>query len=319
MHTWGRKPKHVVRTLVSISVALIFVVILLINLYKNLDSLQAQHVTFAPVQFGVSLVPLVFSYFFIPSMWCRILASLGLSLSYRKAFCIQYLAHLGRYIPGKIWSYVTQSYLASQEHVSLVETLCSNLVLMCLMNLGSLLVFALSFLAWNIFTFFTRFLLVSLSFLLIYFLFRMHVLERGINVILARFTNTQIMLRYDHLHYAPLIGAISLSWLTFAVGLHIMVTSFYAVDMRQSCIIVGIFSISWLAGYYAFLSPGGLGVQEGVQVYLLTFFLPLPISIVIAFASRLWTLLGDLILFLLAVALTMHENRLQRSTRGLYF
>src|SRR5262245_32749524 len=135
MHTKSGKPRHFVITFFSMSVALIFVVTLLINLYKNLDSLQAQHMTFAPTQFGVSLVPLVFSYFFIPSIWCRILASFGLALSYRKAFCIQYLAHLGRYIPGKIWSYVTQAYLASQEHVSVTETLCSNLLLMCLMHL----------------------------------------------------------------------------------------------------------------------------------------------------------------------------------------
>jgi len=79
---------------------------------------------------------------------------------------------------------------------------------------------------------------------------------------------------------------------------------------------VGTFSISWLVGYYAFLSPGGLGVQEGIQVYLLTFFFPSPISIVIALASRLWMTVGDLLVFLLALALTMHDNRLQRSVHG---
>jgi hypothetical protein len=110
--------------------------------------------------------------------------------------------------------------------------------------------------------------------------------------------------------------AISASWLVFAIGLHAMINSFYDVSINESFIITGIFSISWLVGYYAFLSPGGLGIQEGVQVYLLTFFFPLPISIVIAFASRLWMTLGDIMIFLLAIALTMHENRLQRSAHG---
>jgi hypothetical protein len=184
------------------------------------------------------------------------------------------------------------------------------------MNLGSLLIFVLSFLAWNVLTFSTRCLIVLLSFFLIYVLFRMRLIERGMNVILVRLSGLRTALRCESLYYSYLLGAIVLSWFIFAAGLHLMMTSFYAVDINQSVIIAGVFSISWLAGYYAFLSPGGLGVQEGVQVYLLSFFFPLPISIIIAFALRLWTVLGDAIVFLLAIALTMHENRLQRSHHG---
>ena len=314
MYMRDRRPRRGIKNLASIGIALTFIAVLLLNLYKHFDVLRAQHVTFAPMQFSISLVPLVLSYLFIPSMWRRILASLGLSLPYRKAFCIQYLSHLGRYVPGKIWSYVAQSYLASQERIAVADTLCSNAVLMCLMNLSSLLIFALSFLAWNVLTLFVRCLLVAGSFFLIYFLLRMRVLERGLNTIITRFAVLRTLSRCQPLPYTPLISESSLSWLAFAVAMHLMITSFYAVDMRQSCIIVGIFAISWLAGYYAFLSPGGLGVQEGIQVYLLTFFFPLPIAVVIAFASRLWMLLGDCLVFLLAVALSTHANRLQRST-----
>ena len=137
------------------------------------------------------MLPLALSYLFIPSMWCRILTSLGVSLPYRKAFCIQYLSHLGRYIPGRIWAYIAQSYLASQEHVSVAETLCSNAILMSLMHLSSLCIFALSFLAWNVFTLLIRCLLVLISFSLVYFLLRMHWLERGINAVLTRFIGLQ--------------------------------------------------------------------------------------------------------------------------------
>jgi hypothetical protein len=102
----------------------------------------------------------------------------------------------------------------------------------------------------------------------------------------------------------------------FWIGLYIMVNSFYDIALDQSIIIVGTFSISWLVGYYAFLAPGGLGIQEGVQVYLLQFFFPLPISIVIAFAARLWMTIGDLCVSLLAVALLIHENHSQESVHG---
>jgi hypothetical protein len=121
-------------------------------------------------------------------MWCGILVSFGVSLPYRKAFCIQYLSHLGKYIPGKIWAYIAQSYLASQAHVSLAETLCSNAILMCLLSLSSLLVFALSFLVWDTFTFFIRLLLVVSSFSLTYFLFKIRLLEKIFNLLLVHFT-----------------------------------------------------------------------------------------------------------------------------------
>src|SRR5262249_27988850 len=149
--------------------------------------LQAQHLSFSPLQFAISLFPLVLSYFFIPSMWCGILASLGVSLPYPRAFCIQYLSHLGKYVPGKIWAYIAQSYLASQEHVSLAETLCSNTILMCFMSLNSLFVFALSFLIWNVWNFSMRFMIVILIFSMVYLLFRIRFLEKGFNMLFARF------------------------------------------------------------------------------------------------------------------------------------
>ena len=307
-----------IKNLISGGIALVCIVLLLKSLYQNYGLLQEQHLTFSPVQFSISLFPLVLSYFFIPAMWCGILVSFGISLPYRKAFCIQYLAHLGKYIPGKIWAYLAQSYLASQAHVSLAETLCSNAILMCLLSFSSLFVFAASFLAWNTFTFLTRLVLVVLSFFLIYLLFRMRLLETIFNLLLERFTGIHNTLHCESLYYKNIFIASSLEWFTFTIGLYCMIKSFYPIDMLQSIIIVGTFSISWLVGYYAFLSPGGLGIQEGIQVYLLTFFFPAPISIVIALTSRLWLTIGDVLIFLLALALTIHDNRLQRSIHGSY-
>ncbi len=312
------KRSHLVKNLSSGGIALVCMIVLLRGLYQNHDFFQKQHVIFSPVQFGISLFPLVLSYFFIPSMWCEILASFGVSLPYRRAFCIQYLSHLGKYIPGKIWAYVAQSYLASQANVPLAETLCSNTILMCLLSLSSLFVFVLSFLIWNTFTFFIRFLIVVSIFSLIYFLFRIRFLEKAFNLLFERFTGIHNTPYCKSLYYTNIFIASSLEWTIFTVGLYLMIRSFYPIDINQSIIIAGTFSISWLAGYYAFLSPGGLGVQEGIQVYLLTFFFPSPISIVIALASRLWMTVGDVLIFLLALALTMYDNRLQRSVHGSY-
>ena len=307
-----KKSNHAVKTFLSIGIAVVVMWFLLTSLYQNRDFFNQQHLAFSPWQFGISLIPLVISNLFIPSIWCSILASSGIALSYRKAFRIQYLTHLGKYIPGRIWSYITQTHLASREQISIAETLSSNIMLTLIMNLSGIFIFFLSFLYWDIFTLPTRGLIVLLSVFLISSLFRWRILEKCINLILARFTSQQTTFRYESLQYIFLIVTATLSWSIFAIGLHIMISSFYDIHISQSIIIVGLFAISWLAGYYTFISPSGLGVQEGVLVYLLSFFFPVPISIVVALALRLWIILGDIILFLLAIALTMRDHQLQK-------
>jgi hypothetical protein len=286
------------------------------QLWRQYDLLIEQNISLSLGGLIFSLLPLTLSYFFIPSMWRIILASLGVFMSYRKAFQIQYLSHLGKYIPGKIWPYIAQSYLAAQANIPVKTTLLSNAILMCLMSIGSLLVFALSFLAWDTFHFPTRLLIVLSSFFLTYLVFRTGILEKVINLTITRFKGVHIVFHSNSLNYTYLFLALFLNWTVFLVGFHLMVNSFYDVELIQSFVIVGTFSISWLVGYYAFLSPGGLGIQEGVQVYLLQFFFPLPISILIAFAVRLWMTIGDLFVSLLAMALLIHENRSQESAHG---
>src|SRR5262245_32172553 len=129
MSTCNRKAGYLIKNLCYGVLVLVCIGLLIASLYRNYDFLQAQHLSFSPLQFAISLFPLILSDFFIPSMWCAILASFGVSLPYPRAFCIQYLSHLGKYIPGKIWAYIAQSYLAAQAHVSLAETLCSNAIL----------------------------------------------------------------------------------------------------------------------------------------------------------------------------------------------
>lgn len=294
-------------------IGLIIIVVLAIGLHEHYDFLRSQISSVSPVYFSLSLFFLVVDYLVVPSLWCKILATFGITLSYRRAFCIQYISHLGRYIPGKIWSYVMQSSLTAQDKISPTQTLGSSVILTLLMNVGGLVVFATSFLLWDIVTVVTRVALVVSFFLLIGILCRLHVLEKTLNLIATKFATHYPPMHCTPLPYLSLTALTLSSWLAFTVGLHMIVNSFYRVDIRQSVILVGIFAVSWLLGYYALLSPGGLGVQEGIQVYLLTFFFPLPLSIVIALALRLWITLGDIIVFVWAMVLTLTENRLQRS------
>ena len=141
------------------------------------------------------------------------------------------------------------------------------------MSLNSLLVFALSFLIWDVWKFSIRFIIVILIFSMTYLLFRTHFLEKRFNMLFSRFIGNYSNIHCNKLHYPRIFTASSLEWTAFIIGLYIMIKSFYTININQAIIITGLFSISWLVGYYTFLSPGGLGIQEGVQVYIALIFL----------------------------------------------
>jgi hypothetical protein len=313
-----KRPYRLAKNILSVGVACTLIVFLFTKLYQNYDVFIKQEIFLSPFILSISIIPLIMSYFFVPCVWSMILKCLGSSVTYRKAFQIQYLSHLGKYIPGKIWSYVAQSYLASKINIPVKTTLVSNVILMGIMSISSIVIFSLSFLTWNMFDIYIRFVIVLSCLLIVSMVFMTGILEKFINFVLMHVFKTNMLFRYKDLDYQCLFISIFLDWLMFSTGIYFMVNSFYNIDVVQSIIIVGTFSISWVVGYYAFVAPGGLGIQESVQVYLLNFFFPLPISIVIAFASRLWMTFGDVCVSLLALGSLIHENRVQRSSHGAY-
>jgi len=284
------------------------------QLYKHYDLLRAQEIHFLPLWTFLSIFPLILSYFFVPYVWMEILRSIGIHLSFWKAFEIQYISHLGKYIPGKIWSYVIQVIMANQVDIPAKKTFFSLLMLTYIMSITSIMVFSLTFLLWEKFALFTRGAAVCGVFSLSLLLCWSHLPEKWLSLLLTRIRGISI-------DCAPLpYGLMTLfllgSWTLFALGFHLMLKTFYPVTPQQTVIVVGIFAISWLAGYYAFFMPGGLGVQEGVQVALLTLFFPVPVAVLIAFASRLWMTGGDLCISFLALGRAYGARRMQRAMYG---
>jgi uncharacterized membrane protein YbhN (UPF0104 family) len=70
--------------------------------------------------------------------------------------------------------------------------------------------------------------------------------------------------------------------------------SFYPVTLRELIIYSGIFAISGLLGFYSLITPGGLGVREGFQAYLMSMFMPVSIAIFISIFSRIWITLAEI-------------------------
>jgi uncharacterized membrane protein YbhN (UPF0104 family) len=58
--------------------------------------------------------------------------------------------------------------------------------------------------------------------------------------------------------------------------------------------------LSWLIGYFAFISPGGLGVREGVMLLMLSGIVDVRTALIFPILSRLMYLISEALLGLTA-------------------
>ncbi len=59
--------------------------------------------------------------------------------------------------------------------------------------------------------------------------------------------------------------------------------------------LASIAAASFVIGYISLLTPGGIGVKEGILILLLSQYIPLPAAVVIAVSGRFWSFLVDLL------------------------
>ena len=64
--------------------------------------------------------------------------------------------------------------------------------------------------------------------------------------------------------------------------------------------VIGVFLLSWVAGFLFIITPGGLGIREASIVLLLKHVLPVPTLIIIAFYSRIVWTISEILSFIFA-------------------
>jgi uncharacterized membrane protein YbhN (UPF0104 family) len=95
----------------------------------------------------------------------------------------------------------------------------------------------------------------------------------------------------------------ALIWLLSGVGLYLAVNLFYALPLQKLPGIIGVWTLASLVAYLTLLTPSGLGVKELSLTFLLGFYLPEPLPLIVALAIRaLWTVY-EIIVGLVSLAL----------------
>lgn len=228
-------------------------------------------------------------------IWRQALRFVGIDVSARWALKAYLVSQLGRYIPGGVWDVAGRVYISADSGLPKGKVSVTILVEMVLGVVTGALIFVGSLAFWD------QALPVEAVFVSVAFiaagLAALHpaILGPLLNLA-ARLLKREavwlpmsygqiLLLAVYHLAVRLLVG---LAFFLFAAALTPM-------EWRLLPVFAGIFVAAWVMGFVVMLAPQGLGVREGVMVFLLSFYLPVTVASVIAVAFRIWLSLRDLL------------------------
>jgi len=100
-----------------------------------------------------------------------------------------------------------------------------------------------------------------------------------------------------------------LAWAIFGIGFYLFLISLIPLGWDFYPMAVGSFAVSWVLGILSILTPGGLGVREGVLIAILQKWLDPTLALGVSIGSRLWLFLGEICFFLFALIFSEYEER----------
>jgi glycosyltransferase 2 family protein len=226
-------------------------------------------------------------------VWRRVLGYFtSIHIAHRLLLRIWFLSNLARYVPGKIFQFVAVAHLGKTAGIPSGVLLASLLVHTALALLSAAVLAA-----WTL-----GGLLIPAA--------PLHVIGFTATVIAVglvhpAFLNRVLRLvgramRHDLLRWHGswgsgllLFGLSVVSWLLYGLVYFAFLSSLTPLPIGTLPQLSGINALSFVAGYVAFVTPGGLGAREAAMTVLLLPLVPASVAAVLAMASRLWTIVAE--------------------------
>jgi hypothetical protein len=140
------------------------------------------------------------------------------------------------------------------------------------------------------------------------FLAAPHLIERVINPRLDRMGWSSISYNIRLPDFAFYFLSYVLAWSSFGLGFFFIVRSLVNIPFSLIPEIAAIFTISYLAGFLAMLTPNGLGVRESLLTMLLSAYMPTPVAVITAAVARVWLTVAELLCIGLAYGLSWRKS-----------
>jgi uncharacterized membrane protein YbhN (UPF0104 family) len=303
----GDKKPSILRKIIVFSVILIIFFFLGKTLFRNLGEVSIHRWSLKLPFLILSFLCVTINLAIASYAWKRILSFFQITLPLEQSFKIMSASGMGKYIPGKVWQYLSQIYLGQKVGLPKGVTFFSMVLLFIAYNLVGILLFLFSLFFWRRFSPFLISALLLIFISISSFIFYPPILNQVFKILLHLFKKKSLPIKARFDQTLKLLLILIVDWLIFGIGVYLLVNSFYSINFDQTVILCGIFAISVISGILSFFVPAGLGVREGVQSYLLSLFLPISMAILISLAMRVWMTLGELACFLIALKIKKPE------------
>jgi hypothetical protein len=219
--------------------------------------------------------------------WRRVVHAWGGSLAYSRASRIWFISNLGRYIPGKVWQVGAMAVMAQRDGVSALAATGSAIVVNLVNLLAGFAVVALTgstlfdrpVLSWS--------LAAGLALTLVSLPASLPTLGRLAGRVSGR--PIEVPRLRPSVVWRTAAGC-TLAWLLYGGAFHLLAVSVVPAATGGTPAYVAAFTGSYLLGYIALFSPGGLGVREGTLIFALQRLRLVSAggAGVLALTSRLW-------------------------------
>ena len=234
-------------------------------------------------------------------------------VSFRTAFTLFHLANITRYLPGRIWGVVRLLSLSHRFGLS-KTAVGSSLTLHVGIEtaLGGLIGVSLIFSPKMRDTAFGMIDKISghttlLSLACITILIGTLFLIPKVSTHARQFLKTFILLgQHSRLWINVIVGHVLL-WICQGLAFFLFVKSLAPVAWSDAGTLTACFALAWVIGFLSFLTPGGLGIREGLLGLLLANYMPAPQATFVALLCRVWMLSAEIVLA--GIAFTLDRKR----------
>jgi glycosyltransferase 2 family protein len=298
--------KKTIKNIISLGIILLVIYFLYNSLSKNWTELDFSINQIDPIYTALVFLFLTSFYLFSAFNWKFILKKLGDNIQYSNSLKIKTLSDLGRYIPGKAWYVLGRAYFGKKKGISKSKIIISLMIehlfllaiaiaLFILFNFKEIINLNISQTILNLIVLIGLGLLIFLPKLLNY------LVNIGIRI-KNKENKSEINLNIGIKNNLSLIIQYVLFWLIIGISFILTIKSIYpSLDLNNIFFFTGIFAISWSIGLLSFITPGGIGVREGIMTTLLIPYLPLTIAVAAPLLFRIYSIITEIILSLIVL------------------
>lgn len=213
---------------------------------------------------------------------------------------------LAKYIPGKVSAIIAKAaYLAEKTKTRKLKSLEVISVYQIMFMVSSVLI-SVIILYYFLLSLSENIILVFGLIIILTVLLSLHYTQNKIRLLIRKLFKIEISGIYSKKNIIYTIIGTGFCWFSWVIGFMLFAKSI-GTDISLNAAFL--FPLASLAGVIAIFSPGGLGVREGVISAGLVFFGYGEVdAISLSVYSRLWFLIGELIVFIIAVILSKYDK-----------